>query len=150
VRRSASLVAAAVAALTVSPFVPAGVASAAPTCSRTTNVFIPDLGGSTKMPSTGSTAASTSCTMGRGAQSSAVTWLQQSLNVCYQFELTQKKLYPLATDSMFGAKTESGLRAAQSAAGTSADGVYGPHTRDAILWWGGTTTHNCGNYDGPG
>jgi hypothetical protein len=150
VKRSASLVAATVLALIATPFLLAGVASAAPTCSRTTNVFIPDLGGSTKMPSTGSTEASTSCNMGRGAQSPAVKWLQQSLNVCYEFELTQKGLYPLSADGIFGAKTESGLRTAQSTEGTSADGVYGPHTRDAIRWWGGTTTFNCGNYNGPG
>ncbi len=149
-KRWAPILPAAAVALVIAPFLPGGVASALPTCSRTTTVYIEQLGGTTKMPSTGTTASSTSCVMGRGAQSSAVRWLQQSLNVCYESQLRDRRIYPLGTDGIFGAKTETGLRAAQSAAGTTVDGVYGPRTRDAIRWWGGTTTYNCGRYNGPG
>jgi murein L,D-transpeptidase YcbB/YkuD len=103
-------------------------AAAAPTCHRTTTLATQAYG-PVPVPSAGTTPASTTCLIGRGATSSAVRRLQQNLNACHGASLTQ--------DGVFGARTESALRAAQRAVGVADDGVYGPRTRDALRWWTG-------------
>jgi peptidoglycan hydrolase-like protein with peptidoglycan-binding domain len=41
-------------------------------------------------------------------------------------------VYPLSIDDNFGRNTETALKAVQRFIGTSADGVYGPNTRNAM------------------
>ena len=65
--------------------------------------------------------------------SPAVKALQQNLNICYQQQLT--------VDGAFGPATKSALMAAQRKIGIAADGVYGPITRNNMLWFG--NSYNC-------
>lgn len=120
-------------------------AAAAPTCYRTANLSTGAYG-PVPVPSTGTTAASTSCVMGRGATSAAVRRLQQTLNKCHDERL--------AEDGIYGAATEAAVTRAQREGGVARDGVYGPVTRDVIGWWTGGYHSNgepvCGQVDGPG
>jgi hypothetical protein len=116
--------------------------AALPTCYRTTGLDTGSIG-PLEVPSAGTTEASTSCLMGRGATSDAVRRLQVNLNECYGDYFDPD----LKTDRVFGGLTEAALRKAQGAARTPDDGVYGPYTRDALEWWTGTT---CYPVDGPG
>ncbi|MEU7580069.1 peptidoglycan-binding domain-containing protein [Streptomyces sp. NPDC041068] len=77
------------------------------------------------LPKAGS--GSLTCEMGRGANGKHVSALQQTLIRCYNLNTG-------GYDGDFGPSTESALRTAQSRAGTPADGIYGPHTRDALKW----------------
>jgi murein L,D-transpeptidase YcbB/YkuD len=101
---------------------------ALPTCYRTASL---DTGhvGPVAVPSAGTTRASTSCIMGLGATSNAVRRLQINLNACYAENLQ--------TDRVFGTLTRNALKRAQRSEGVVDDGVYGPNTRDALLWWTG-------------
>jgi peptidoglycan hydrolase-like protein with peptidoglycan-binding domain len=65
------------------------------------------------------------CIMRRGHDHPGVAALQRSLRTCYGLSL--------AADAKFGPVTEAALKTAQRRAGTTADGVYGPATRKAIL-----------------
>lgn len=112
----------------------ASPAMASPQCY--TSVAVRSHGVGIAIPSAGSTAASTDCTMGQGALSQAVQILQLTLNACYGAGLQ--------VDWEFGPLTKAALRAAQSAEGASADGVYGPQTRNALRWYG-----NCQRVDQP-
>lgn len=66
------------------------------------------------------------CWLDRGMSNTAVRALQKNLNSCYG--------YKLETDGVFGALTESALISVQKKVGVSADGDYGPNTRDAMSW----------------
>lgn len=146
--RSTLATAAACAAMSAGVLVTTGgPALAAPTCTRTTTVQIYyGLGyRSVTMPSTGTTAASTTCEMGYGAQSSAVSALQRTLNKCYGAGLG-------TPDGIFGTNTRAALRNAQIEAGltgSGVDGVYGPVTRDRIAHFY-ADTYPCLPYNGPG
>ncbi|MEU1588461.1 peptidoglycan-binding domain-containing protein [Micromonospora sp. NPDC005710] len=72
------------------------------------------------------------CTLRRGNVNSAVFQLQVTMNVCYEWTLRSKGVYPLTGDSNFGPTTEKALKAVQAAESIPADGVYGPYTRSAI------------------
>jgi peptidoglycan hydrolase-like protein with peptidoglycan-binding domain len=79
-----------------------------------------------------------SCVMARGAYGNTVYDLQQSLNQCYG--------KGLSTDRDFGPKTQAALTQVQSFLRShghpdvAADGVYGPHTGNAMLHFG---PHGC-------
>ncbi|WP_433605096.1 peptidoglycan-binding domain-containing protein [Dactylosporangium sp. CA-139114] len=124
-----------------------GAAWAAGTCS-TTYTFRTDYGSQTVtvyVPSTGSTAASTTCDMGQGAQSAAVKTLQRTLNNCYYESLS--------VDGIFGANTKAALKRAQASEelrGNDVDGVYGPITRDSIMHYTSLGGHACKYWNGPG
>jgi hypothetical protein len=118
-----------VAAVLGALLVPAPPAEAAlPTCYRTTQLATWGFG-LVPVPSAGSTISSTSCLMGVGASSKAVTRLQANLTKCYDENLD--------ADGIFGPLTRNALARAQRKARTGADGVYGPDTRDALDWWTG-------------
>ncbi|MFD8013617.1 peptidoglycan-binding protein [Streptomyces sp. NPDC058955] len=70
---------------------------------------------------------STSCVMSRGASSEAVTELQQALTICHGLDTG-------GIDGVYGAKTEAAVRTVQSQHGLSADGIYGPNTRNVVSW----------------
>ncbi|WFE50251.1 peptidoglycan-binding domain-containing protein [Micromonospora sp. WMMD1155] len=80
-----------------------------------------------------SSTNSVNCNMQRGNVSDAVARLQDTMNDCYRSALTRVGVYPLSIDRNFGGNTEKALREVQRVAGTSADGVYGPNTRKAML-----------------
>jgi murein L,D-transpeptidase YcbB/YkuD len=64
------------------------------------------------------------CDLRRGDLGEGVETLQNTLNICYTEFLT--------VDGRFGPLTEAALMRAQSIAGTTPDGIYGPNTRRAI------------------
>lgn len=108
----------------------AAPANAAPTCNGTTNIVgieLPAYNGDYH------------CGMSRGAHSAAVGSLQETLNICYWSGSTTRGHVSafstrLVEDNDFGGKTKAALAAAQSKAGASADGEYGPETRSKILF----------------
>jgi hypothetical protein len=85
------------------------------------------------VPSTSS--GSVTCQMGQGAQSTAVLYLQYTLNYCYNAGLSQ--------DGEFGPKTKAALIRAQAAAHAGQDGVYGPETRSKIMHRGTAPDFGC-------
>ncbi|MEN3361576.1 MAG: hypothetical protein V7637_5558 [Mycobacteriales bacterium] len=115
--RKAALLAAAALAVPLG-LIPAGPASAVPTCVIDLdwqNAFVPG-------EDTGS--FSPNCEMGQGAVSNAVAELQSTLNQCYHKSLS--------VDRNFGPLTRSTLIAVQRSLGISADGIYGPQTARAM------------------
>lgn len=73
------------------------------------------------------------CHLSRGESGGAVWVLQETLNFCYH--------KGLAVDNSFGSLTQKALREVQAQIGVTADGDYGPHTRDAMLFKADTETH---------
>ncbi|MDQ1293622.1 MAG: hypothetical protein QG608_1503 [Actinomycetota bacterium] len=65
------------------------------------------------------------CVMSKGADNIAVVALQASLVYCNGENIT--------VDGVFGTPTEAALKRVQKKAGVSADGIYNPKTRKAIL-----------------
>ncbi|MEU1605398.1 peptidoglycan-binding domain-containing protein [Micromonospora matsumotoense] len=117
-----------ISAVVIAPSVAFADISIQATCSRTVNVASSAYGpvDPIAMPSTGSTASSTSCGMAQGANSSAVGALQRALKYCYGAGIT--------VDNDFGPATKSALVSAQKREGITADGVYGPQTRLSLTW----------------
>ncbi|MET9479478.1 peptidoglycan-binding domain-containing protein [Streptomyces sp. NPDC006638] len=116
-RVQATAVAAATFVAGVIALVPAGPAAAAtPTCNWVASysgAWVPSL-----------QSGNITCNLVQGTYGEAVRQLQTTLNKCYGARLT--------VDKSFGPATRSALVAAQRAAGTPADGEYGPNTRAAI------------------
>ncbi|WP_050779538.1 peptidoglycan-binding domain-containing protein [Streptomyces sp. C] len=89
----------------------------------------------TAVPAT--SGGSTSCVMGRGSSGPAVGELQLALAICYGMDTG-------GSDSIYGAKTEAAVRSLQSATGQTADGIYGPNTRNVVEWrWYTTIGAKC-------
>jgi peptidoglycan hydrolase-like protein with peptidoglycan-binding domain len=106
---------------------PAARASAAslPICTSTS--LVTDLNHvQASVPSVG---GNTDCLLAEGNDNAAVKRLQFDLDACYGAGLF--------LDSDFGQMTMSALQAVQSSEGIQADGIYGPQTRDHILWLDG-------------
>ncbi len=99
-----------------------------PTCNSVRDWFsaaVPDV----------SSSGTVDCAMGEGADSPAVGRLQRSMNVCYGENLT--------IDNDFGPATLAALKRTQTKAGTTADGVYGPNTRKAMLHQSNDNANTC-------
>jgi hypothetical protein len=75
------------------------------------------------------------CQLKQGNTGNGVRRLQQSLNWCYGYHLTE--------DGIFGPNTRNALVGMQRRVGTSADGIYGPNTRAAMKHFGDIFTRNC-------
>jgi hypothetical protein len=133
VKRCLALTAAAIVAAASSLFLVSPAFAASPTCNTSagydTNIPWPNWPGHyirAKLPAyqaSGQPATST-CTLRRGNSGEAVGVLQNTLNEC--FNLSEV----LEEDGIFGGRTEAMLKQAQGYAGTAADGVYGPDTRN--------------------
>ncbi|MET8451093.1 peptidoglycan-binding domain-containing protein [Streptomyces sp. NPDC005209] len=100
-------------------------AQAASECSTTTKYYDTH-GYYTDVPTVG-LRGTNFCTLRRGASNNAVYTLQVTLDYCYGKDTG-------GFDGVFGAKTESALKQVQSSLHLTADGVYGPNTRDAMEW----------------
>ncbi len=81
----------------------------------------------------------TSCLIGRSfaANTTIVARFQFTMRRCYpNLDLaspySSEKVGELAVDGSFGPRSEAALKAVQSAVGTTADGIYGPKTRDRM------------------
>jgi peptidoglycan hydrolase-like protein with peptidoglycan-binding domain len=112
-------------------FAAAPAQAAVPNCNdwtpRDTPMLYPDNSGDfimARLPSYGLT--NTKCGLYQGSYGVAVEYLQNTLNDC--FDLSQV----LEEDGDFGPRTKAMLKEAQSKVGTTADGAYGPKTRDAF------------------
>lgn len=66
------------------------------------------------------------CTMGYGAQSSAVRKLQDHLINCYGFDGS--------LDGIYGRQTKTAIEGVQAREGAGVDGEYGPETRRKMKW----------------
>lgn len=117
--------------------------SAVAICSYHTSVT-GELGGSIRVPAT-SSGSSTYCNLRRGNFTRGVAILQQTLREIYD--------QPIAVDQDFGPATEQALKNVQRRFKITADGVYGPQTRDHLCWQT-TPNEGCSWYpagkDGPG
>jgi peptidoglycan hydrolase-like protein with peptidoglycan-binding domain len=78
------------------------------------------------IPTIGNNTHADNCLLGEGNDSPAVGDLQETLIECYGASI--------AEDNDFGQATKTALQAAQRREGISADGVYGPVTRDHLHW----------------
>ncbi|SCF56944.1 peptidoglycan-binding protein [Streptomyces sp. Ncost-T10-10d] len=79
----------------------------------------------TSVPTT--SGGSTSCVMGPGSSGAGVDALQAALILCYGMDVGGR-------DGVYGAKTEAAVRSLQRATGQTADGIYGPNTRNVVEW----------------
>lgn len=70
---------------------------------------------------------STTCQLGPGNSGSAVRQLQSHLSLCHD-------LHNGGSDGIYGSGTRLDVRTVQSRAGITADGLYGPNTRNVISW----------------
>ncbi|MFC0850134.1 peptidoglycan-binding protein [Streptomyces noboritoensis] len=113
------------AAITVGMFVTGPSAQAASGCTDTTKYY-DTAGYYTDLPTAG-LRGTYSCTLRRGVKNDAVYELQVTLNECYGQNTG-------GFDGDFGPSTETALRNVQRSLGLSADGVYGPNTRDGLKW----------------
>ncbi|MEV5603858.1 peptidoglycan-binding domain-containing protein [Streptomyces sp. NPDC052299] len=68
----------------------------------------------------------TNCYVHKGARGGEVDAIQRALVKCYS--------QSISIDGVFGDKTFAALKNAQRVAGVTADGAYGPKTRDALKW----------------
>ena len=73
------------------------------------------------------------CVLGSGNSGSAVKALQRTLYYYYYKELGLSAAN-ISQDGVFGSATVKALKAAQSRHKITADGVYGPKTRDKLCW----------------
>ncbi|MFD9004181.1 peptidoglycan-binding protein [Streptomyces sp. NPDC059582] len=85
-----------------------------------------------------SATGSTTCALAQGNSGPAVQELQRALNRCfYNAYGSDKSYWPLAEDGDFGPNTKKALTEAQdykTDVPADIDGVYGPITRDLLLW----------------
>lgn len=117
--------------------------AATPTCNNTVLVNT-NSAGYVPLPSA---SGSTTCNMVQGAYGNAVRNLQIMLNHCYSNVIGAQ----LAVDNDFGGNTYNALKKAQTYAGTTSDGQYGPNTRNAFNnktgWFAGIystpSDHTC-------
>ncbi|MFC9589873.1 peptidoglycan-binding protein [Streptomyces sp. NPDC056944] len=80
----------------------------------------------TKVPTVG-LQGSNVCTLRAGASGMQVYHLQDTLNYCYGQDVG-------GIDGVFGANTTAALKRVQASLGLTADGIYGPQTRDRLKW----------------
>ncbi|MFK3979766.1 peptidoglycan-binding protein [Micromonospora sp. NPDC050397] len=140
-RRAVRLAAGVLAAVPFLVGVAASPASAAASCTGTTQFFVGDR--QFTMPTVGNSTANVNCVLGVGNQSAAVSNLQRHLNACYWSGSSaggHRNVFgtALVVDGDFGGNTRSALAAAQRSHSIADDGVYGPQTRQTILF---VTTH---------
>jgi peptidoglycan hydrolase-like protein with peptidoglycan-binding domain len=76
------------------------------------------------VPTVGSNTFQPNCQLAQSNDSSAVTALQETLNACYGYDLSE--------DGDFGPATRAAVEGMQADIGVSADGIYGPNTRTAM------------------
>ncbi|GGX56048.1 peptidoglycan-binding domain-containing protein [Streptomyces fructofermentans] len=81
---------------------------------------------------------STVCALAQGNAGAGVLELQRALNKCfYQAYGSSRSYWPLVEDGDFGPNTKKALTEAQdhhTDVPEDIDGVYGPITRDLLLW----------------
>ncbi|GHA89376.1 peptidoglycan-binding protein [Streptomyces termitum] len=75
------------------------------------------------------------CVLSRGSSNLGVYELQVTLFLCYGQDTN-------GLDGDFGPGTEAALKRVQAGLGLTADGVYGPNTRDALKWAWRTSAGN--------
>lgn len=89
-----------------------------------------------------SSSGSTHCHMQQGYASQAVRVLQASIVECYGISID--------IDGQFGSKTKAALVTVQKREKITADGVYGPNTRNAMSHtravWEGQPSYGCAQY----
>lgn len=127
--RMSALAVAIVAAITL-PVVATSTATAAPvgalaTCDDYT-IFSYNTSYRVFIPSIGHATAATNCTLALGSSGAGVYVLQDALRRCYGQNIAQ--------DAQYGSATRQAVKNVQAFHGLSADGVYGPNTRNAMAF----------------
>jgi len=84
-----------------------------------------------RLPTTSNGSGQTHCVLSEGNNTPGVGKLQDALNRCNLRE-------NLATDNQYGSLTTAAVKRAQDHYGITADGVYGPVTRNNLFWPGFT------------
>ncbi|MFI8186915.1 peptidoglycan-binding protein [Actinacidiphila glaucinigra] len=111
-------------------------AAAPPTCNAVKAV--PGAGGYPLKALVYSGTGSTTCALQQGNSGAAVKELQIALNKCFYLAYDRTaKYWPLKEDGDFGDNTRKALTEAQdyfTNVPADIDGVYGPITRDLLLW----------------
>jgi Putative peptidoglycan binding domain len=153
-RRTSTFVAATALIATVVPVTAMTLASpaaaASPSC--TGNSTVTRSGLRFTLPSVGNNTRNFNCILSVGNQSSSVQNLQSHLNQCYYRGSTASGHLSvlstaLAVDGIFGSRTHDAVRAVQGHHGITADGIYGPQTRQTILFLADNgTTGLCRRY----
>lgn len=118
--------------LVIVVFLAATVIGVAPSVASATPVCTKSIAYQGRIWVMASSANSIDCHTQRGNVSNAVVQLQHTMNTCYETQLRNAGVFPLAVDGNFGGNTEKAMKAVQGSIGTSADGVYGPNTRNAM------------------
>ena len=105
----------------------AAPASAQPSCTNSTSFLVnPAPKTTVNIPTVGAQTGQDNCELGVGNDNPGVGVLQRNLNSCHGAHL--------ALDDDYGQATKAAVVAAQRAAHITADGIYGPQTRDHISW----------------
>ncbi|WP_326607746.1 peptidoglycan-binding protein [Streptomyces sp. NBC_01799] len=119
-------------------------AAATPTCNTVKSVEGYNKG-LIRVPAYSATG-STTCALTQGNSGAGVLELQRALNKCfYNAYGSNQSYWPLAEDGDFGPNTKKALTEAQdyhTNVPADIDGVYGPITRDMLLWRS-ATYNNC-------
>jgi len=141
----------AAAAIAAGGLIGLGAAPASATSPCDSWLEVKSLTGNGYLEMPGLSSGSTYCHLQRGNSSRAVTILQETFNRCYAddlgLDLGHGGGVHIGVDGNFGPETETAMRRVQAYHGISADGVYGPNTRNAMVFGHIDQTSGCFQYN---
>jgi peptidoglycan hydrolase-like protein with peptidoglycan-binding domain len=102
-------------------------AAATPNCTTVKSAYVGN-GWYLNAPAYNATSGSHfNCYLELGDRNSGVTWLQSTIQYCYDDG-------ELVVDGYYGTQTRSRVRTIQAIHGVSVTGIYGPKTRSGMYW----------------
>lgn len=122
--------------LTASPIMTGAAHAAYGTCNTIYKYDPPNLGPGNYRPVPARTGNGTSCYMGYHQGSTlAVKTLQKAILTCHSGTWAANKIRNSGgADGIYGSGTAAAVESLQKLFGLTADGVYGPKTRDKLQW----------------
>jgi murein L,D-transpeptidase YcbB/YkuD len=113
----------------LSPNTPTAEAASYPNCVKTVFVTIRSGAATYGTDAPAASSGSINCILSNGNNSSAVTAVQKTMN------LAANGSQGLKVDGIWGANTTAAMKRVQTRAGAKpVDGVYGPVTREKMVW----------------